>query len=322
MHAQVREWSNRERRTQAFLRDVQRRPGAVVSARGIEPHEHNPPIPDETEWTAHVWVAPPDKVRVDYEGDSVVPVRRGVSSVNGRPSVVTTENPVRDLLDPSAVPGLLDLRVTGRAEVHGRPVWVVEGRPKHAPGSDWVPRPSPAVPPGADRYALAVDAERGVVLRVEAQLDGRPFAITEVTAIEFDVPIGDEVFASGPPEPAIPRPERVSIEEAARRAPFTVFVPARVPAESSLFVRFVPAHEHRPATVVLSYHLPGALHHLTVIECADPAAGPRPRPGPDNRVITVVLDGTSVTLASDLDRETLEAVAQSLVPAPTEPPSV
>jgi hypothetical protein len=320
VHAQVREWSHRERRTQAFLRAAQRRPGGILSARGTEPHEHNPPIPDETEWTARVWVAPPDRVRVDYEGDSVVPVRRRVSSVNGAPAVVTTENPMRHLLDPSALPGLLDLRLTGRDEMGGRPVWIVEGRPRD--GLDGMLRPLAAVPVGGDRYELAVDVERGVVLRIEAQLDGQPFSITEVTAIQFDVPVDDSVFVSVPPDPAIPRPERVSIEEAARRAPFTVFVPTRVPADSTLWVRFVPAHEHRPATVVLSYHLPGALHHLTVIECAEPAAGPRPRAGPDNRIVTVVRAGTSITLTSDLGADPLQAVADSLVPAPTEPPGV
>ena len=43
---------------------------------------------------------------------------------------------------------------------------------------------------------------------------------------------------------------------------------------------------------------------------------------PGQSQVQVVRDGTVVTMSTDLDLDSLRAVALSLVPAPTEPPSV
>ena len=51
--------------------------------------------------------------------------------------------------------------------------------------------------PGADRYLLAVDDERGVIMRVEAQLDGEAFTVTKVTGISFDEGFPDELAPVG-----------------------------------------------------------------------------------------------------------------------------
>lgn len=48
--------------------------------------------------------------------------------------------------------------------------------------------------PGADRYLLSVDDERGVVLRLEAELRGYPFVITETMDISLDENLPDDVF--------------------------------------------------------------------------------------------------------------------------------
>src|SRR5262249_42955486 len=39
---------------------------------------------------------------------------------------------------------------------------------------------------GADEFELVVDAERGVLLRIEARLEGAPFDIVEFVEISFD----------------------------------------------------------------------------------------------------------------------------------------
>ncbi len=47
---------------------------------------------------------------------------------------------------------------------------------------------------GAHDYELLVDAERGVLLRSEARLEGRAFRTIEVTSIRFDGRVDDGVF--------------------------------------------------------------------------------------------------------------------------------
>jgi outer membrane lipoprotein-sorting protein len=47
---------------------------------------------------------------------------------------------------------------------------------------------------GADEHLLHIDAERGVILRSEARLEGRPFRIIEMEQISFDERFPDETF--------------------------------------------------------------------------------------------------------------------------------
>lgn len=52
---------------------------------------------------------------------------------------------------------------------------------------------------GADEFELMVDAERGVILRCEARLGGKPFRILEVKTIRFDETFADDTFRLTPP---------------------------------------------------------------------------------------------------------------------------
>ena len=197
--ASIRQWTHRERSQEAFrhFANERRRAGAVIGIRGTGPHEHDPPLPDVFEWRARVWMAAPDRVHVEPEGDGVVPVRRRVASVNGRQVVVAQQNPLEHFLDPAGLIAVTDLDIKGRGEVAGRQVVVVEARLREpeSPG----PPARHGLSPGADRYLLCVDAERGVLLRTEAVLGGDPYAVTEVTAISFDEELPDERFTSSPP---------------------------------------------------------------------------------------------------------------------------
>lgn len=181
-----------------------------------------------------------------------------------------------------------------------------------------------------------------MLLRTEAQLAGDPFAITEVTAIAFDNDLPDELFELLPEDEEPPRPEVVSIEDAARRAPFTVLMPTHVLRESRLAVRLMRAVGSRPFTVTLSYHLPASLHHLQITEYSEASGlgdplpwtaeehdgqrfwvwAPSPGSGRADALAKVVRDGTEVRIMSDLGIDLVRAVALSLVPAPTEPPGL
>jgi hypothetical protein len=63
---------------------------------------------------------------------------------------------------------------------------------------------------GADRYELAIDRERGVILRAEAQLEGYPFRVVEVKSAIFDQPIEPRVFEPPPNIEFGKRPETKS----------------------------------------------------------------------------------------------------------------
>ena len=77
-------------------------------------------------------------------------------------------NPLECLLDPAGLLGVFELQVQGRGEVAGRPVLVVQAELRE-PDS---PRPVAigGLAPGADRYILYVDAQRGILLRTDALL--------------------------------------------------------------------------------------------------------------------------------------------------------
>jgi hypothetical protein len=271
-----------------------------------------------------------------------VPITRRLHARNGEHRTTSEVNPLEHFLDPSPLLGLLDLEPGADGEVASRPVVVVEGRLRRR-DSPWPPQLSfYGPPPGADRYLLSVDSERGVLLRSDALVGQEPLAVTEVTAISFDDELPAELFSRTPsPEArALARPERVSIEKAARRAPFTVCVPTRVPDGVSLVVRVVPRVGPRPYMVSLSYQFPGALHHLELVECAeaddliDSSQWARDgdeqlwvwtspgSPGRRSWQLKAVRQGTAVHITSDLELSIVRAIAASLAPAPTEPPTL
>ena len=88
------------------------------------------------------------------------------------------------------------------------------------------------VGPGADKVDLAVDAERGALLRSEAFLDGEPFRRLEVTEISFG-PIHAEtielVFPGCGACGRMVSAAQAATPRAGAAAPFPVLVPDRVP---------------------------------------------------------------------------------------------
>ena len=167
------------------------------------------------------------------------------------------------MLDPTPLLGAMKFAAVGRSAIAGRATLTAEAtaRPSdprralrslalHQLGS------------GADRYTLEVDLERGVLLEAIAFRDGKPFHRITTVEVVFDHPIPDERFHFEPPtgeqiQPMSgrPRPQRLSVAEAQQRAPFTVLIPDRIPANWRVHCVFVEASTRPPlpAQVSLNY---------------------------------------------------------------------
>jgi outer membrane lipoprotein-sorting protein len=88
------------------------------------------------------------------------------------------------------------------------------------------------LPSEADEYEFAGDLERAVLLSIVCKRDGKAIETFEVVEITFDGTLDESLFRFTPAkddrvEAAKPVTERISLEAAARRAPFKVFQPAK-----------------------------------------------------------------------------------------------
>lgn len=190
---------------------------------------------------------------------------------------------------------------------------------------------------------IAVDAERGVALRVVERFDGEIVEVRELTSVQFDVPIDAEVFTFVPPDGEEPLPlpisRSVTVEEAAVVCSFGVYVPAEIPDGAEVELTYWPGWQRDP--------LPGptfTVHvrhdqHLVWIEqwtgfrcCLNESSPPRAvvRNG---QTVLVSTDGngrhsvemrrgdTGLKVRSTGDLELLVSIATCLVPASaTDPP--
>jgi len=190
----------------------------------------------------------------------------------------------------------------------------------------------------------------GVVLRQASSFEGEEFFASEITEIAFDEELPDELFTfSVPPGETLrsaltDRGEWVSLEEAVRRTPFTVWAPSRVPEGFRLRVRLVPSFlaDDTPGSVQLVYSPDDGAHHLSLNEVPAGTFGDadlygdyeaRWHEGLAYRVQqagqeglwsqTAVLaerDEVSIGLTSDLPVDTVLEIAASLVPARSDLP--
>ena len=194
---------------------------------------------------------------------------------------------------------------------------------------------------GADTVELAIDAERGALLRAAAFVDGEPFQRLEVTELAFG-PIPPAVFEpSLPPgvEPSArwPRPERLPLHELSAAAPFTVLVPDLLPEGWRLLESLFTAGREKPPLepeVFLSYGSRDGAYLVSIsaraapsprrewlawewdgeFEAADAGEHVEPR-----HHVRVVRGGTIVEL-SGADAPLLRDLARALAPAPAEAP--
>jgi hypothetical protein len=197
---------------------------------------------------------------------------------------------------------------------------------------------------GADRHELAFDRERGVLVRTRSFFEGEPFSSVEVLAVAFDEALPDGVFTfEADAGEEVVRPEDVSpgdvvtVEEAARRASFTVFVPRSLGRGWRSHVLYTPGHEGTRVreTVHLALYRDDASHSVSLRQTAGPweswqtngteeaergGRSLRLSVGPWHRVL-LEERGTFVELDSQtVETEVLVELALGLEPAPTEPP--
>lgn len=90
------------------------------------------------------------------------------------------------------------------------------------------------IPHGADEYELHCDPRHAAILRIIARSQGMVFETNEVTSVEFDSDLRDELFTYSPGvgepvAPPVPICESLTLAAAVKRMPFTVLTPARLP---------------------------------------------------------------------------------------------
>lgn len=367
VRATYRIWRHHERLVAAFRADIEDRKRnnpfaafSTVSARS------SAPAPAEQEEILRIW-RDGDRVREEHEGggwrDGAYGVRCGERwwSWNSQMGALSNQDDPKVggssvgeelsvMLDPTPLLGALKFAAVGRSRIAGRATLTARAtaRPSqrgelrsvlHQLGS------------GADHYALEIDLERGVLLEAVAFRDGQPFHRITTVEVVFDHPIADERFHFEPPageeiQPigGLSRPQWLSLPEAQQRAPFTVLIPDRIPANWHVICAFIEAATRppRPATVSLNYRSADGHESVSLSEssAADRPSGYEQLTSSDawqdvERNGTVVRvtkpdafwpqaqahleqDGTSVFLTSEtLNSGQLATLAAGLKPAPT-----
>jgi hypothetical protein len=251
-----------------------------------------------------------------------------------------TTRPVGDELLDAAVflPGF-DLRVVGETEAAGRPAIAVEGTPRQHGA-----RPVELFPYGADALSLAVDRERGVILRFAATAAGDAIRRLEVTQIAFDEPLGDELFAA--PQGDVRSADEaypirhVTLEQAARDASFELWAPAHLAGRWHLNLIHRPetTGPRVPESVILTLYDSESLHDFGIEQAGEPLLawrtgdertvevggvqvrliGGNRLPGPPLEA-HLVRGATHIRVYSNnLDEDALVEVVAALEPAPTE----
>jgi hypothetical protein len=244
LRATYRIWSHTERATAAFMASARETGRAMSMSSGSDPRS-----PVETEQVLRIWRAP-HRARVERDdGEPSYGVRVGELWWDWRDSAGASTNEhdaegrmrsqigreLEPLLDPTRLLGALRFEVIGGGQQAGRKTITVTAEPRWPSGDQhdaYFARLQfglHALGSGADRYVFAVDAERGVLLYVEALRDGQPFQRTEATEIAFDEALDDQlfVFRAAPAQvirsasETFGQPERLSIIEAHQRTDFT-----------------------------------------------------------------------------------------------------
>ena len=355
LRADGRAWQHGAVALEAFLRGVPERSRSRMGRAGGD----GDGAPDSEEsW--RVWLAGRTTQRAEFkvEDDPYVVVRDGAfwwswsprygrQTNDGRPNMEVGLAPALDLLEPAGALGLLDIEVLNEGRLAGRLAFLVRGvAAETLDVPEDLARGAPGLGAGADEYLLHVDAERGVLLRSEARLRGRPFRIVEMRSVAFDEAFEPGIF--DPPGPAAEevvslQDERlVPIDELANAAGFPVWVPERVRADATIDATISPAIPRLgvPAAVRLTYATfdpdEDEPFWLSLVESPEPMPAPPEvswreegelRVGSPDRIgrarVRLVRAGTHVELTGEgMAERDLLAFSRSLVPLPPGPPAL
>jgi outer membrane lipoprotein-sorting protein len=352
LRAEGIEWRHHSLLNEAFLRATP--PGATLAFAGRADGAKEPETSSES-W--RLWEEPPDRLRAEYPvGDDTVSVifhgqrwwsyspSMGALTNNGASNSSHGKGPGEILFRPARLLPLLEFTLTGRNEHLGRPAYQLRARPQ--PLDRHRDRDLHHLGSGADTYELTLDAERGFLLRSEAQRGGRPFRIVELTGVEPDAPLPADTFTPRAPEGdtfALPHRDRtVPLGQVPAQVPFVIFVPDPAPGRLG-FVHVADADPRRGddqhVRLVYLVTQPDGQHgNLWITESAAPKSS-----HPDDtwhadddlaivednsmdylRVkIHLTRDGTHIHLETTaLTTDELVTIAHSLVPLPPSPPQL
>jgi hypothetical protein len=341
-----REW----RRPDALLRAVVRDRPELAGQLDLSVY------PDvEERW--RLWMAQPEKVRAEFlVGEEMVTAvidgntwwswspAQDVRTNAGRDGSSHGTGPGEALVRPAAILPALELRVMTTIAVLGRQAFAVRALPSAAKDELMHSRLH-GLGTGADEYELLVDAERGVLLRAEARMDGEPFRILEVQEVAFDEPFAPETFLA-------PKGRKVEVDEPIRTVslpelpglvPFTVLVPAHPPVRWG-FAHIDPPDRrwNRPVSATISYEtapwVEGSNVSLYLEQAGAPLSGPdemaweeedgiavaeEPSGDPPRLWARLTKHGTHIQIqAFGISKQDLRQLARTLVPLHATPPGL
>jgi outer membrane lipoprotein-sorting protein len=337
LRATLRHWSHEERARRARQRfndeQAKRQSGGGTVSSIAFAYAGGGELPETLEWRSQLMIERPDRLRFEVEGEHAqLRIRNGERMWQelGEYGPIEQEVSIDELVDeqpelfaPLALVPAYDLELTGETSVAGRACRSLRGIPRESG------------PPhvgigalGADEIELAVDDERGVVLRFVARFEGEPYQLVEVEQIAFDEQLDPALFVYEPPPGVrIRRPEELhsgfvhglTLEEAVERVSFPLFAPSSVPEGTHLIVNYMPARERPELEEQVSLHYVGgdpARSFMLVERGANGSETAFP-----SAHVRVVREGTTIDLTSqELDEQELRAIAGALVPARREPP--
>ena len=366
VQATYRTWRHEERLREAFLADAeeQKRRGASIKTFSFARSGDPEPQPPETQETVRIW-RDGQRVRQEHHGgrrDGHYGVadgplwwswseQMGAMTNQDDPSVGSgIGQELQVMLDPTPLLGSLNFRVAGRSEVAGRATVTAHATPRpQDPRHGSFLRELHELGTGAHHYQLEVDQQRGVLLAVTAIRDEQPFHKITTLSIRFDEPIPAETFQFAPPQGEEIQPvqsrrhslQHITLTEAQQRAPFTVLMPDRVPADWQVHCMYIEAslRPPTPALVSLNYRSDDGHQSISISQMAAADASRQygnminddnwqevARDGTSVRVSPaewpqaqahLERDGTFVFLVSDnLTRDELATIAAGLRPAP------
>jgi hypothetical protein len=115
------------------------------------------------------------------------------------------------------------------------------------------------LPTEADEFEFAADLEFPSLLSIRANLEGQTFETFEVVQVTFNGKIDDEVFDVQPlsgmqTRDAVPVVQRMTLEAAIDKVPFTVLLPKMGPEYGECDVHYAPPRGKRPESIGVHYH--------------------------------------------------------------------
>jgi hypothetical protein len=215
-------------------------------------------------YVARVWYESAGRVRLEREFDGERTVKVAHQDTDDEESLALR---LARLFDPAPLLGVALFELVGETTRAGRSALSVIARPRRheIDIGFW----------GCDAYELAVDAERGVLLGVVGQIGDEIASTIVVEEIAFDDSFDPELFVHEPEEESLKeipseswQSQAVSLQTAAERAPFTLWVVRELLDQWRMYVQLVeeepPGAE--PAWVEILYRSPDGAGRVDLTE--------------------------------------------------------